>query len=231
MEASREMGLLNTNPQEVDSTEAQIQAIHERMKKLGINSYNIALTSDGTPVVKDMAVQSEAVQRIAAANPANIQEVAASNLNLTDIFYKNVNRQAILSFTWALIAASVGLVFFAVAILLPNAKAPGVIGGALVELLAGTFLVLHARSQSQLASFHHYLDRTQRFLLANSVAEQLDDSEKQLARTDLVHIIANAPMTEDTEQKTAVKTSEKAATAPPRKRLVERSQSAPEKQS
>jgi hypothetical protein len=146
---------------------------------------------------------SFAINQVSEADPADIQAVGASNLCLLESFYKVVRSQAQRSFFWALVAASIGCLFFLSALIVflavPNESSLGVslislISGALVQVIAGLNFYLFGRAQAQLASFHCYLDRTQRFLLANSICERLTDPERQTARAELVKVIANAGM-------------------------------------
>ena len=65
-----------------------------------------------------------------------------------------------------------------------------VIGGAIVEVIAGINFFLYGKTTTQLAHFHERLDRTQRFLLANSICETLGDETQQKSRSELVRIIA-----------------------------------------
>jgi hypothetical protein len=71
----------------------------------------------------------------------------------------------------------------------------GLIGGTVVELIAGTQFVIHGRTARQFGAFHICLERTHRYLLAYKMAEQIKaalDRDKTLK--DIVCIMANAPM-------------------------------------
>jgi hypothetical protein len=59
-----------------------------------------------------------------------------------------------------------------------------------VEVIAGINLYLYNKTTAQLAEFHQRLERTQRFLLANSIAESLENEQKQETRASLVRTIA-----------------------------------------
>jgi len=141
-----------------------------------------------------------AVQRVAKANPSNVQEVAASQLEIINSYYQNVLYQAKESFQWALVAAGSGLIFFLVAIgFLVHEKSEKVsnvslISGALVEVIAGINFYLYSRASDQLSRFHTRLDVTQRFLLANSLCENLEGEIKHETRAELIRLIANHQM-------------------------------------
>jgi hypothetical protein len=138
-----------------------------------------------------------AISDLAKADPANIQEVAASQLALTNLYYENVLSQARRSFNAATVAAIVGLAFFlaaiAFAVTTDKSTAPLVstLGGAIVEVVAGLNFWLYARTATQLNSFHVRLERMQRFLVANSVASALDGELKANAISDLVKAISS----------------------------------------
>jgi len=137
----------------------------------------------------------EAVERLSQANPANIQEIAASQIELLSIYHKVVINQAQRSFLWALIAAALGLAFFIAAIAFQLRQQPesistiSVISGALIEVISAINFYLYNKASAQLAEFQNRLDITQRFLLANSMCESLEGKYKQQSRAELVRAI------------------------------------------
>ena len=157
-------------------------------KPLGTAAWQAALT-----VVKNTAE----IEAVAKADPANIQQVAASQLAIVNSYYESVLTQAQQSFIWALRAAGVGLLFFiaSVSFLLfkqtENVSVISLISGALVEVISAINFYLYNHASSQLASFHASLDRTQHFILANSVCESLSGEMKQNTRAELVRTIAH----------------------------------------
>jgi hypothetical protein len=150
------------------------------------------------PVFGDSII-GNAVERLSKTDPANVQEVAASQVGLLTIYHNLVLDQARRSFKWALIAAGVGFGFFLAAVTFMLLKQPeslstiSLISGALVQVISAINFYLYSRTSAQLAEFQTRLDHTQRFLLANSVCEGLDDDHKQPSRAELVKVIAGAP--------------------------------------
>lgn len=126
-------------------------------------------------------------ERISKADPTNVQEIAASQIELLSTYHNLVLKQSSRSFSWALIAAGVGLAFFlaAIAFLLleqpDNIAVISVISGALIEVISGINFYLYGRTSSQLADFQTRLDKTQRYLIANSICEGLEGDFKQHA--------------------------------------------------
>ncbi len=155
----------------------------------------------------DTRSSKDAIDRLAKADPAHVQEVAASQIQLLTTYHNLVLDQAKKSFLWALIAAAIGLLFFIAAVSsiiflnLQNAAIISVISGALVEVISGINFYLYNQTSKQLSDFQSRLDKTQRFLLANSMCEGLKGLVKQQARSDLIKSIAPT-----SEQKTEVKT-------------------------
>jgi hypothetical protein len=141
---------------------------------------------------------SRSSARVADADPKDVQQVAAAQTDIINNYYVAALQQARQSFAAALIATCVGLLFFfaAVAFLLATDKgllgALSVISGALVEVIAGINFYLYGRASDQLAAFHVILDRTQRFLLANSLCESLGDPTKDEVRAKLINRVATA---------------------------------------
>lgn len=142
----------------------------------------------------------DSLSRISAAPTDRTQEVAAAQIALLTDYYKTVLAQARESFRWALIGVAVGLVFFIVAIAVQLAEGAtdaatiSAISGGLVEVISGINFVLYGKTTAQLAHFHERLDRTQRFLLANSLCEAVVGVKgKDEARRALITVIAALP--------------------------------------
>lgn len=136
------------------------------------------------------------VERISTASPGDVQSIAGSQIALLLQYYGTVLEQARQSFRWALIAAGAGFAFLlaAVGFLLGQAAIEvaviSTIAGVVVEVISGLNFYLYGQTTKQLASYHLSLERTQRFLLANSICEALEGDERQKARADLVKLIA-----------------------------------------
>jgi hypothetical protein len=132
---------------------------------------------------------------VASLDPAKIQEVAASQLVIIDGYYKSVLQHAQQLFRWALIAAGVGLLFFLAAVSLPVFRQPANVSiisllcGGVVEGIAALNFLLYRRTLGELEKFHARLDRTQQYLLANSICEKLDEKLGQTAKAELVRAI------------------------------------------
>jgi hypothetical protein len=131
--------------------------------------------------------------------PANeFQKVAAAFIELLTAYYEEVLGQSRRSFVWALVAAGVGLLFFlgaAAFILIADlgqAAVVSLIGGALVEVIAGINFHLYEKASEQLSEFHGRLDQTGKFMLANSVCEALNVGNllRGETRSELAKIIA-----------------------------------------
>jgi TRADD-N domain-containing protein len=139
---------------------------------------------------------SPAIESVAAADPSNVQEVAASQLAISNDYYENVLRQARLSFLAAIVAGAVGLAFFLAAVgfvLARNENDAAIISaisGAIVQAIAGLNFWLYGRTAQQLDTFHVRLEQTQRFLIANSLCESLTDDHRDGARLELIRTIA-----------------------------------------
>jgi len=132
----------------------------------------------------------------------DVQKAVVAQLNLLDTYYSTALGQAKQSFKWALISAGVGLVFFLVAVsimllqpfILPRQALDtialiSVLSGALVEVVAGINFYLFNKTNNQVSNFHGSLLETQRFLLANSICDSLEDLTVQ-TRAELVGAMA-----------------------------------------
>jgi hypothetical protein len=141
--------------------------------------------------LKDSPI-SKAVESLAIVKPGDVQEIAASQITILDAYYRTALTQAKRSFLSALILSGIGVCFFfsAVGILLVQQSRDlaliTAIGGATLEVVAGLVFWLYGRTTTQLAHFHERLEQSQRFLLANSFCETLDNDTKQRSRADLI---------------------------------------------
>jgi hypothetical protein len=151
-----------------------------------------------SPFYVDYTMRQQAVQEVAKADPNNIQEVAASQLSIINSYYQSGLEQSQQSFRWSLIWGGIGLVFLiaAVSFLLIReptevALASG-IGGAIVEVFAGTYLYLYKHASDQLAAFRASLESTQRLLLANSMCEKLEGEVEQTMRSELIRLMVQS---------------------------------------
>lgn len=148
---------------------------------------------------------------VAGLDPAKIQEVAASQVAVSDMHYKNVLQHSQRLFRWALIGVGVGLIFFLVAVALLVFQQP--VNGALISLAVGGVMeaiavlnfYLYGRIFNQLKEFHDRLDRTQQYLLANSICENLAGEVKQATQIELIRAMMHslARQEEKAEQGTA----------------------------
>lgn len=142
-----------------------------------------------------------AVKQLNDAKSGDVKGIAASQISLLSRFYDLSLDQAGRSFRWALIASVVGLLFFMAAILFQltgddNSQLPmiSLIGGALIEFIAGINFYLYGKTLSQLTLFQGRLEVTQRFLLANSLCESLGDEYRDETRAELIaQLASNAP--------------------------------------
>jgi len=69
----------------------------------------------------------------------------------------------------------------------------GLIGSSMAEFIAGVQFFLYGHATKQFGTFHICLERTHRYLLAYSMAEQIK-TNKDGALEKIVCIMANAPM-------------------------------------
>jgi hypothetical protein len=142
-----------------------------------------------------------ACEEVAKTQPGDVQTIASLHTGMILDYYRDVRRQAQQSFIAALVAASIGTLFFLYA-LWPMAHAEGgtasrvgLIAGGLIQVISAINFYLYSRASRQFAVFHICLERTNRFLLANSLCENLVCKDyKDKTRMELIDLIAKAPM-------------------------------------
>ncbi len=151
----------------------------------------------------------------AAVSSHDVGDTTAKIQQLIMQYYKDVQGQATESFESAKTVALFGFVVFAATIsymifrdLMPHIHqswftatqegmgigAIGLISGSVVELIAGTQFFLYRNSARQFGAFHICLERTHRYLLAYTMAEQIGAADKDKTLEKIVCIMANAPM-------------------------------------
>jgi hypothetical protein len=174
----------------LSSLHFQAQQFDEEMGLIRARDHVQALVPGDKPA-------EQAIMQSAGVDTTNIARVAASQLTISNAYYENVLSQARRSFNSAIAAAIVGLLFFlgAVAVAMTReligAASISALSGTIVEVIAGLNFWLYARTSLQLESFHLRLERMQRYLVANSVCENLRGKARDLALSELVATIAN----------------------------------------
>ncbi len=159
----------------------------------------------GDEAVREFIV-SESVDRLSKAKPEDVQEIATASMSLLNAYHNEALGQSRKSFNLARVLVAVGLGFFlfAVAVLLftsiQEITLVGVVGGAISELVAGIVFYLYGKSSEQLAESQSQLDRTQRFLLANSVCSAIEGEGRDQTRAELVRAIAGIVPLQDEEE-------------------------------
>lgn len=135
----------------------------------------------------------KALQRLTDASEGDVKAIASSQIELLARFYDLSLSQAGRSFRWALIASMVGLAFFLLAIVFmvwrdsSELATITMIGGALIEFIAGVNFYLYGKTLTQLSLFQGRLEVTQRFLLANSLCESLGEAWRDPTRARLIN--------------------------------------------
>lgn len=127
--------------------------------------------------------------------------MAALFFKMSIRYYADVRRQAQQSFYSALGAAIVGVAFFIWAVSSFSASSPGsakalsTIAATLTQVIAGINFYLYGKTAKQFFAFHTCLERIDRFMLANSLCENLSSSaKKDEMRSELLRTVADAPL-------------------------------------
>jgi hypothetical protein len=144
------------------------------------------------PTIERLHVRGFDVEEMAEIDPGKIQQIGATQLEMSNNYYNGVLARARQSFILAIIRAVVGVGIFAASVLISlhsnnlSAVTVSAIAGAIVEVIAGLNFWLFGKTASQLDSFHVRLDRTQTFLLANSVCTNIKGDSQDAVRGQLV---------------------------------------------
>jgi hypothetical protein len=137
---------------------------------------------------------------IARASPDNVHRIASLMQKMIIEYYQDVRRQALLAFFAALGLEVVAVVFFFVAALaavgggVSGTTTLSAISGFLIQVMTAIVFYLYSQSARQFAGFHICLERTNRFLLANSMVEHLPEPDRNAKRAEVITTVLNAPM-------------------------------------
>jgi hypothetical protein len=143
-----------------------------------------------------------AIAEVDNDDPKSVNKIGAYLLGLQKEYHETVLDQSQRSFNVSLVFASIGLIFFIVAVIIAlirdlNSLAAIVplLSGAVVEVVAGIGFYLYRKTTAQLSSFHGGVDVMQRYILANSLCTSLDDDERNKTRVALIHEISQSQVT------------------------------------
>lgn len=140
--------------------------------------------------------ENRLLEKLAEAKPADVQVIAATQIAYLSQYYEEVLKQAKKSFNSALIAAGIGLIFLLLSVVFAALQlniSSAIIStscGLIIEFISAINFYLYNRASLQMAEYQERLDRTQRFLIANSICEGLETDARQKARSGLIDVIA-----------------------------------------
>ncbi|QHO78327.1 hypothetical protein ACH79_42815 [Bradyrhizobium sp. CCBAU 051011] len=142
--------------------------------------------------IEEDNIVRDSIRRIGATDPANVQMIAAAQLELLAEYHQIALAQSRRIFFWALVGSGVGLIFLLAAFVRAFPTEIAFISGAIVEIVAGIVFVLYGKPIPQLNTFQRRLDDLQRYILANSLCEALDGDERNKARAALIQEITRS---------------------------------------
>lgn len=142
----------------------------------------------------------ESCDEIATANAGDTHAIASVLQKMIVFYYEDVRMQAMLSFWSALAAGALGIIVLLYAV--TQTMSGGVTDKSLISLAAGVMsqfisgvsFYLYFKAARQFASFHICLERTNRYLLANTIVQGMSGIERSEATKVLVETIVSAPM-------------------------------------
>jgi hypothetical protein len=160
----------------------------------------VALSTDPNVPATSVRELFKQCDDIAKAEPGDTNAIASLLQKMIVTYYADVRKQAMLTFWAALGAAGVGLLFFLYAISeamstqVGASSTIGLVAGGLSQFISGVNFYLYFKAARQFASFHICLERTNRFIFANTICDTLPSPLQGEVRKSLVETIALAPM-------------------------------------
>jgi hypothetical protein len=137
-------------------------------------------------------------QRIAEVHKGDTHKLAAHLWQLGVTYMEDVRKRARYSFISALVISLLGIGFFFYALrLMLSHNLPfsrlTLIAGVSIQVVSGIGFYLHGKTQKEFFAFHVCLERANRYLLANTICDNLSDDYRDKVRSKLVRRIAGAP--------------------------------------
>lgn len=158
-------------------------------------------TAERTKPLREFKKRCDEVAKTA---PGDTHTLASVLQKMSLNFYEDVRSQARQSFYIALGAAAVGtlMVLFGIGAMMSVSKwvtlessELSVVAGVAIQVISAINFYLYGKTARQFALFHICLERTNRFLLANTLCENvLEEKRRDDLRIELVRLIATAPM-------------------------------------
>ncbi|GLV55905.1 hypothetical protein KDH_27490 [Dictyobacter sp. S3.2.2.5] len=143
-----------------------------------------------------IADPTSAIEKIAQADPSNLATIVSPNLEMGNSYYLNTLNQSRQSFSWALVGEGVVIAFFIAAVILFTLRLPGnasylaplitALAGGVVQIATGVLFKFYSSASDQTAACHNRLDRIQRFFIANSACEHLNEVNKSTTQVALI---------------------------------------------
>lgn len=141
----------------------------------------------------------KACKDLAHVPPGKINHLSSVLWDISINYYEDVKSQAFLSFRAALALAVAGTVilFWAIKLLMDNQVQGSqltLLAGVIIQVISGIIFYLYSRTSKQLFTFHACLERSNRFLLANNLCENIRGDVSDEMRKELIRLIATAPL-------------------------------------
>ena len=164
--------------------------------------------------VDRLAQMKETCRSLAEVTEGNTHQLAAKlwelGLSYMDDFHFRTKR----SLYSALVIAvgGIGFFYFALVLMLSNKlQSPKLtlIAGVSIQIISGIGFYLYARTAREFFAFHVCLERVNRFLLANTICQNLDQPLRDKMRRELVHLIVSAPPLSMSEHSTPLSGEER----------------------
>ena len=153
----------------------------------------MVMTRPAAPSAVDLLAMCD---EVAHTQPGDTQKMASLLQKMILRYYEDVLLQAKQSFRSALGAAILGTLFFGLAVWMKDDGMvnAGLVAGAIVSVISGVNFWLYGKAARQFSVFHVCLERTNRFMLANTMCESMESTTRDQLRAELVRIVASAPM-------------------------------------
>jgi hypothetical protein len=138
-------------------------------------------------------------QEIAKTPHDNVQEIASLLQQMIVHYYQDVRQQTQWAFAIAVALEVIAVLFFfgSAAIAMRGSVETAAFtaaSGLLIQIMTGIVFYLYSQSAKQFGGFHVCLERTNRFLLANAMADHLPEAECAAKRAEVISTVLNAPM-------------------------------------
>ena len=172
------------------------EKINEKDFLVKINQKSVERPSQSLRVKELLGINhyQKSIDDLYQVDLGDVQKNAVGQISLLNSYYKSVNTRSWISFIVAVIFMVIAFIFLSIIVnnLIFDSTERDIINiisaiiSGLGEFIAITFIRIFKKSQDQQKDFQRQIEKTQRFLLANSACEKISEEKQDEIREKII---------------------------------------------